>query len=78
MDLQALTRSLRLSIRPRQVVLWGGRPGIDRQFGAPLDLALSRMEHELIRLTLTVRDRLTPALTRATAAIESFAKAYTS
>jgi hypothetical protein len=78
MNLQAISRSVRLWIRPRQVVLWGGRPGIDRQAGGTLDLALSHMEHAVVRLTLTISDRLTPSLTRTAAAMESFAKTYTS
>lgn len=64
--------------REPTVVLWGGRPGIDRQFGSEYDLLHERMRRDFaqlanrVRLTISTFEAACPA---ASPSLERFSKA---
>lgn len=50
--------------RKPSVVLWGGRPGIDWQFGGSYDVVQAKFRRDFVRLARTVRSIIAPALQR--------------
>ncbi len=62
--------------RKPRVVLWGGRPGIDRQFGSDYDLAVAKFGRELAALRRAVGKQIAPVVAAAAAVLAAAVKAY--
>lgn len=46
--------------RHGRTVLWGGRPGVDRQFGGPYDMLRTSLARDYATLTHRVRVTILP------------------